>query len=58
MAPFAFVLSPAFTAAVYQHAWQEGASEAANALEQTFRESRRDVGNLLAERAERALRTG
>lgn len=40
--------SPAFTAATYQHAWQEGPSEAADALEQAFRAARPNVGNRLA----------
>ena len=40
--------SPAFTAATYQHAWQEGPSEAADALEQAFRAARPHVGNPLA----------
>ena len=40
--------SPAFTAAVYQHAWQEGPHEAAAALEAAFATSSR-VGNPLAQ---------
>jgi integrase len=40
--------SPAFTLAVYQHAWREGPSEAADALEQAFRSVRAGVGNPLA----------
>jgi integrase len=33
--------SPSFTIAVYQHAWQEGPSEAAAALEASFAPPRR-----------------
>jgi len=45
--------SPAFTLAVYQHAWQEGPSEAARALEAAL--GRPHVGNSLArEVAERS----
>jgi integrase len=40
--------SPAFTIAVYQHAWQEGPSEAAAALEMAFGSGLADVGNPLA----------
>lgn len=39
--------SPAFTIAVYQHAWQEGPSEAARALEASLGRPR--VGNPLAQ---------
>jgi integrase len=49
--------SPAFTAATYQHAWQEGPSEAADALEQAFRAARADVGNPLAMTSKSAART-
>ena len=40
--------SPAFTVAVYQHAWQEGPSEAAAALEKALGSGLADVGNPLA----------
>jgi integrase len=40
--------SPAFTIAVYQHAWQEGPSEAAAALEKALGSGFSDVGNPLA----------
>jgi integrase len=40
--------SPAFTIAVYQHAWQEGPFEAAVALEKAFGSGVFDVGNPLA----------
>jgi integrase len=40
--------SPAFTVAVYQHAWQEGPSEAAAALEGALSSRPSDVGNPLA----------
>jgi integrase len=44
--------SPAFTMAVYQHAWQEGPAEAAAALESALRASPpSDVGNPLAQGA-------
>lgn len=49
--------SPAFTAATYQHAWQEGPSEAADALEQAFRAARANVGNPLATESKRASRS-
>jgi hypothetical protein len=39
--------SPSFTIAVYQHAWQEGPAEAAQALEAALR-PRSGVGNPLA----------
>ena len=39
--------SPAFTVAVYQHAWQEGPSEAAAALERALGSGLSDVGNPL-----------
>lgn len=39
--------SPAFTVAVYQHAWQEGPYEAAAALEKALGSSFSDVGNPL-----------
>lgn len=41
--------SPAFTIAVYQHAWQEGPSEAERALEAALGRAR--VGNPLAQGA-------
>jgi integrase len=41
--------SPAFTVAVYQHAWQEGLGEAAAALEAAFGDSGPGVGNPLAD---------
>ena len=40
--------SPAFTVAVYQHAWQEGPHEAAAALEKALGPGFSDVGNRLA----------
>lgn len=40
--------SPAFTIAVYQHAWQDGPHEAAAALEQALGSGLSDVGNPLA----------
>jgi integrase len=40
--------SPAFTAAVYQHVWQDGPYEAAAALEAALGPRRSDVGNPLA----------
>ena len=40
--------SPAFTIAVYQHAWQEGPYEAAAALEKAFASDLSGVGNPLA----------
>ncbi|MGH2699381.1 MAG: tyrosine-type recombinase/integrase [Actinomycetota bacterium] len=40
--------SPAFTVAVYQHAWQEGPYEAAAALENALGPGLSDVGNPLA----------
>jgi integrase len=40
--------SPAFTVAVYQHAWQEGPTEAAAALQEALGSSVPDVGNPLA----------
>jgi integrase len=40
--------SPAFTVAVYQHAWQDGPHEAAAALERALRSGVSDVGNPLA----------
>ncbi|MGH2653339.1 MAG: tyrosine-type recombinase/integrase [Actinomycetota bacterium] len=40
--------SPAFTVAVYQHAWPEGPAEAAAALEAVLRSQAPDVGNPLA----------
>jgi integrase len=40
--------SPAFTIAVYQHAWQEGPYEAAAALEKAFASGLIGVGNPLA----------
>ncbi|MBA2426414.1 MAG: tyrosine-type recombinase/integrase [Actinobacteria bacterium] len=43
--------SPAFTAAVYQHAWQEGPCEVAVALEEALVPYLTDVGNPLAREA-------
>jgi integrase len=40
--------SPAFTVAVYQHAWQEGPYEAAAALDKALGSGLTDVGNPLA----------
>jgi hypothetical protein len=40
--------SPAFTIAVYQHAWQEGPYEAAAALEKALASASSEVGNPLA----------
>lgn len=40
--------SPAFTVAVYQHAWQDGPHEAAAALEKALGSGLSDVGNPLA----------
>lgn len=40
--------SPAFTVAVYQHAWQEGPYEAAAALDEALAPGLMDVGNPLA----------
>jgi integrase len=40
--------SPAFTVAVYQHAWQEGPTEAAAALQAALGSAVPDVGNSLA----------
>jgi hypothetical protein len=40
--------SPAFTVAVYQHAWQDGPREAAAALEKAFGSGLSDVGYPLA----------
>jgi hypothetical protein len=40
--------SPAFTVAVYQHAWQDGPREAAAALEKALGSGLSDVGNPLA----------
>jgi integrase len=40
--------SPAFTIAVYQHAWQDGPREAAAALEKALGSGLSDVGNPLA----------
>jgi len=43
--------SPAFTAAVYQHAWQEDPCEVAAALEEALVPYLTDVGNPLARQA-------
>ena len=48
--------SPAFTIAVYQHAWQEGPFEAARAIEAALGRSR--VGNPLAQEVVAAAEDG